>query len=142
MAAQSHAACCAHQVRFWFMVLSDDALTLLRSSIRSVWALELLLLLRRDPGRDWSNGDLVRELRGSEVVVQEALDGFLGAGLLVALADGRHRYQPAAPVLDQWVEEIAQAYATRPSAIIREIFAAPGNKVQIFADSFRFRLND
>lgn len=124
------------------MVLSDDALTLLRSSIRSVWALELLLLLRRHPDHDWSNGDLVRELRGSDVVVQEALGGFLGAGLLVALADGRHRYQPAAPILDKWVEEIAQAYATRPSAIIREIFAAPGNKVRIFADSFRFRLND
>jgi hypothetical protein len=123
------------------MVLSDDALSLLRGSIRSVWALELLLLLRRNPGRDWSNSDLVSELRGSEVVVQEALAGFLGAGLL-AQSDGHHRYRPAAPILDQWVEEIAQAYATRPSAIIREIFAAPGNKVQIFADSFRFRLND
>ncbi|WP_042702192.1 hypothetical protein [Azospirillum sp. B506] len=124
------------------MVLSDDALTLLRGSIRSVWALELLLLLRRNPDRDWSNGDLVKELRGSEVVVQEALAGFLGAGLLMAQADGSHRYRPALPVLDRWVEEIEQAYASRPSAIIREIFAAPGNKVQIFADSFRFRLND
>lgn len=124
------------------MVLSDEALTLLRGSIRSVWALELLLLLRRTPDRDWSNGDLVSELRGSDVVVQEALAGFLGAGLLVAQTDGRHRYRPASPLLDQWVEEIEQAYATRPSAIIREIFAAPGNKVQIFADSFRFRLND
>ncbi|CAO3359182.1 hypothetical protein [Azospirillum melinis] len=124
------------------MVLSDDALTLLRGSIRSVWALELLLLLRRTPDRDWSNGDLVSELRGSDVVVQEALAGFLGAGLLVAQTDGRHSYRPASPLLDQWVEEIEQAYATRPSAIIREIFAAPGNKVQIFADSFRFRLND
>lgn len=124
------------------MVLSDDALTLLRGSIRSVWALELLLLLRRTPDRDWSNGDLVSELRGSDVVVQEALAGFLGAGLLVAQTGGRHRYRPASPLLDQWVEEIEQAYATRPSAIIREIFAAPGNKVQIFADSFRFRLND
>ncbi|PWC39832.1 hypothetical protein [Azospirillum sp. TSO35-2] len=124
------------------MVLSDDALALLRRSIRSVWALELLLLLRRQSDRNWSNADLVRELRGSEVVVQEALVGFLGAGLLVAEADGSHRYRPAAPVLDHWVEEIAQAYATRPSAVIREIFAAPGNKVQVFADSFRFRLND
>ncbi|BAI75442.1 hypothetical protein AZL_c01490 (plasmid) [Azospirillum sp. B510] len=124
------------------MVLSDDALTLLRGSIRSVWALELILLLRRTPDRDWSNAELVSELRGSEVVVQDALAGFLGAGLLVALADGRHRYRPAAPLLDQWVGEIGQAYASRPSAIIREIFAAPGNKVQIFADSFRFRSND
>ncbi len=124
------------------MALSDDALTLLRGSIRSVWALELILLLRRHSDRDWSDADLVRELRGSEVVVQEALAGFRGAGLLVAQADGSHCYQPAAPMLDQWVEEIEQAYAIRPSAIIREIFAAPGNKVQIFADSFRFRLND
>lgn len=100
------------------------------------------MLLRRHPDRDWSNADLVRELRGSDVVVQEALAGFLGAGLLVAEADGRHRYRPAAPLLDQWVEEIEQAYASRPSAIIREIFNAPGNKVQIFADSFRFRSND
>lgn len=124
------------------MVLSDDALSLLRSSIRSVWALELLLLLRRHAGRSWSNADLVSELRGSDVVVQEALAGFLGAGLLAAESDGSHRYQPALPMLDHWVEEIEHAYASRPSAVIREIFAAPGNKVQIFADSFRFRLND
>ncbi|CAO3437531.1 hypothetical protein [Azospirillum doebereinerae] len=124
------------------MVLSDDALSLLRTSIRSVWALELLMLLRREPERAWSRDALIRELRGSEVVVQEALDGFLAAALVGAEPDGTHRYRPALAVLDQWVGEIEQAYAQRPSAIVREIFAAPGNKVQIFADSFRFRKND
>lgn len=124
------------------MVLSDDALSLLRSSIRSVWALELLMLLRRDPDRVWSRDGLIRELRGSEVVVQEALDVFLNAGLVVADPGGGCQYRPAVAVLDQWVGEIEQAYAHRPSAVIREIFAAPGNKVQIFADSFRFRNTD
>lgn len=124
------------------MVLSDDALSLLRTSFRSVWALELLMLLRRESQRAWSRDALIRELRGSELVVQEALDGFLAAALVAAEPDGGYRYSPALAVLDQWVGEIEQAYAQRPSAIVREILAAPGNKVQIFADSFRFRKND
>lgn len=126
------------------MVLSDDALTLLRSSVRSVWALELLLLLRRDPERIWSAEALIRELRGSAVVVEEALSSLTAAGLVidgggVGSGGGAYGYRPAAPLLDQWVQEIADAYAQRPSAVIRQIFSAPGSKVQIFADSFRFR---
>lgn len=124
------------------MVLSDDALSLLRTSFRSVWALELLMLLRRDLNRIWSRDELIRELRASELVVQESLDSFLGAALVMSENAGRYQYRPAVAVLDQWVEEIERAYAQRPSAVIREIFAAPGNKVQIFADSFRFRSND
>ncbi|MBP2231715.1 hypothetical protein J2847_005034 [Azospirillum agricola] len=100
------------------------------------------MLLRRDPNRVWSRDELIRELRGSELVVQEALDAFLAAALVTSGSAGSHQYRPAVPVLDQWVEEIERAYAQRPSAVIREIFAAPGNKVQIFADSFRFRSND
>lgn len=124
------------------MVLSADALTLLRSSVRSVWALELLLLLRRDPERNWSAEALIRELRGSAVVVEEALASLTAAGLVIdcgGSGGGAYGYRPAAPVLDQWVQEIADAYALRPSAVIRQIFSAPGSKVQIFADSFRFR---
>lgn len=128
------------------MDLSDDALTLLRSSVRSVWALELLLLLRRDPERSWSAEALIRELRGSAVVVEEALASLTAAGLVIdsggggsSGSGGVYGYRPAAPVLDQWVQEIVDAYALRPSAVIRQIFSAPGSKVQIFADSFRFR---
>ncbi|AWK89974.1 hypothetical protein [Azospirillum thermophilum] len=124
------------------MVLSDDALTLLRRSVRSVWALELLLLLRRECGRSWTPDTLVAELRGSPMVVGEALGALTAAGLVAKEPDGALRYHPVAEVLDRWVQEIAEAYSLRPSAVIREIFASPQSKVQIFADSFRFRSLD
>lgn len=124
------------------MVLSDDALTLLRSSVRSVWGLEMLLLLRGEQGRSWSADALIGELRGSSVVVAEALSSLTTAGLVIDEGGGAYRYRPAAPVFDQWVQEISDAYAQRPSVVIRQIFSAPDSKVQIFADSFRFRSPD
>lgn len=124
------------------MVISEDALNLLRSSIKSIWSLELLLLMKRDPGRAWSSDDLIQEMRSSTVVVQEALGHFQQAGLVAQEADGAFRYRPAAALLDQWAGEIETAYAQKPSAVMKLIFSSPDSKVQIFADSFLFRGKD
>jgi hypothetical protein len=43
--------------------LSAETLEFIRSSSKSVWALELLLLMRRERSREWSVDDLIRELR-------------------------------------------------------------------------------
>ena len=55
------------------MNIQEEAiLSFLRSSIKSAWALELLLLLHRDRERLWSVQELVRELRGSTALVTES----------------------------------------------------------------------
>jgi hypothetical protein len=60
--------------------LSHDVLRFIGSSFRSVWALELLLLLKREP-RVWLRDELVTAMRASELVVTNALDTLVAAGL-------------------------------------------------------------
>ena len=121
------------------MVLSDDALNFLRSSVKSISSLELLLLMKRDAGRAWSSDELIKELRSSDVVVGDALAQFQQTGLVAVEPDGGYRYRPVAAVLDQWAGEVETAYRQKPSAVIKLIFSSPDSKVQIFADSFLFR---
>ena len=123
-------------------MISEEARRLLQSTTKSVWALELLLLLRRRADRTWRAEELIHETRSSELVVRDGLGTLTQAGLLVEEAGGLFRYQPAAPVLDAWVAEIQAAYETSPSVVIREIFSAPDTKVQSFADAFRLRGKD
>ncbi|WP_448203879.1 hypothetical protein [Azospirillum sp. sgz302134] len=123
-------------------MLSNDALGLLRRSIRTVWTLEILLILRRDAGRAWSADELIRESRSSTVIIQEATANLRHVGLVVEEADGRLRYQAAAPALDQWAEEIAAAYATRPAAVIQDLYSVSSGGIQGFADAFRLRKDD
>jgi hypothetical protein len=120
-------------------VTEEQILAFLRAHIRSLWALELLLLLARDRGKAWQPSDLVREMRSSPVAVGEALRNLQSAGLAASDADNRYRYSPASAELDALASGIAQAYSVRPSAVVKAIVTAPDDKLRIFADAFRLK---
>lgn len=106
--------------------------------MRSVWALELLLLLKRDPERCWAAADLVRELRASQTLVADNLARFQRGGIVVLDDAGCYRYAPASPVLETLCAQLEGAYRERPVAIIN-LIAAPPDPVQGLADAFKFR---
>jgi hypothetical protein len=109
-----------------------------REHLKSVWGLELLLLLRRDPERCWSVDELVRELRASQMVVNDNLRR-LETGGLAAPDDRRcYRFQPASSVLATLCDRIEAAYRERPVAVINMI-SAPPDPIQGLADAFKFR---
>ena len=118
-----------------------DLLAFVRQHVRSVWALELLLLLRREPERSWAAPELVRELRASHGLVADNLGGFERAGLATHDADQRHRYCPATPLLDALCARLEDAYRARPVTIVN-LIAAPDDPIQSFADAFKFRGRD
>jgi hypothetical protein len=119
-------------------LIDQDLLTFIQSSIRSVWALEVLLLMRREPERLWAPGDLTRELRANERLVVEVLGDFETSGL-VARQEAGYADAPASLVLGQLCDRLDAAYRERPVAVVKAIMAAPKDKLQIFADAFRFR---
>jgi hypothetical protein len=120
-------------------VTDEQILAFLRANIRSLWTLELLLLLARERGKAWLPSDLVREMRSSAVAVDEALRNLQRVGLVAADTDNRYRYAPASPELDELASGIAHAYATRPTAVVKAIVTAPDDKLRIFADAFRLK---
>lgn len=113
-------------------------MSFVREHIRSVWALELLLLLRRDAERCWEAAGLVRELRGSQLLVNDILQRLADASLAIRDDQGCWRYAPAAPVLDDLCAQLEAAYRERPVAVVNMI-AKPSDPLQSLADAFKFR---
>ena len=117
----------------------DDVLAFVQKSIKSVWALELLLLLRRDRQRFWPIGDLVRELRSSESAVEGALDSLRSTGFVSTDAGELYRYGPGSAELDGIAARIEVIYAAKPMAVAKAIMSAPNDKLRIFADAFKLK---
>jgi hypothetical protein len=119
-------------------VIPEHVLQFVRRYIKSVWTLDLLVHMRREPARSWTVDILARDLRGSRPLVEDALSGLNRAGLLKQDANGAYRYEPAAD-LDAIAAELERHYAERPVALIKEIASAPNEKIQSFADAFRIK---
>jgi hypothetical protein len=111
----------------------------LRSTVRSIWELELLLLLQRQRARLWTADELVRDLRASMLIVGDALDALQKAGLVSRNASDQYQYWPITPELDRLVDEVAAAYASSPVAVTEAILSAPSSSVRTFADAFKIK---
>ncbi|MFO1061188.1 MAG: hypothetical protein U1E53_34085 [Dongiaceae bacterium] len=119
-------------------MLPEELEHFIRTTIRSVWALELLLLLAGEPDRAWTEDEANRALRGSTGLVRSTLAALVQAGLL-ALEGDAYRFRPATPELRRSVEQLAEAHAARPLAVVRAILDAPNERIRSFADAFRVR---
>lgn len=115
----------------------QDLLQFITSSFRSVWALELLLLLKRER-RTWRREELVTTMRASELVVSKALASLLAAGLASSDDDGVV-YMPVSEEVANLVERAEALYTARPDAVRRAIVSASVGDVTAFADAFRLR---
>jgi formaldehyde-activating enzyme involved in methanogenesis len=117
--------------------LSDELFSFIGSSFRSVWALELLLLLKREH-RSWSREALITTLRASELVVNKAIDELVAAGLISVEGDGA-RYMPVSEDIAKNVTQVEKVYSARPDAVRRAIVSASASGATAFADAFRLR---
>ena len=115
----------------------EDVLRFIAASFPSVWALELLLALKRER-RPWSREELVTTLRASELVVSKALDALVAAGL-ASIEGGGALYQPVNREVDDCVEQAEQLYRTRANKVRRTIIAASTSSAAAFANAFRLR---
>ena len=116
----------------------DEVLDFAGASFRSVWALELLLVLRRGRDRTWQASELIKELRSSRVVVIEALNNLIAAGLAVEEDGGGYRYRVTGDA-DEAIGELDQLYAVKPTVVMRQIVNSPNTKLQILSDAFRIK---
>jgi hypothetical protein len=118
--------------------MDSDLAEFAEHSFGSVWALELLLLLRRDAPRRWSNEELVQELRSSDAVVGQSVERLMVAGLVLAEDDGAVRYAPASDHQHALVVRLEEEYGKRPAAIRRLILQGP-EKLRHFSEAFRLK---
>lgn len=118
------------------MIRDEDLPALIRANIPSVWALELLLLLKRTRERRWPVELLTAELRGSSSLVSACLQHFVRCGLVMEDDDHLYMFSPATDHLQSLADTLEQEYRARPVRVINTI-AAPADPVQKLADAFR-----
>ena len=115
----------------------EDVLRFIAASFPSVWALELLLVLKSDR-RVWEQEELVATLRASELVVSKALDALVIAGL--AIIEGRgSAYLPVNRDVEACVGLVEEMYRTRPNSVRRVIVSTGTSSASAFADAFKLR---
>jgi DNA-binding GntR family transcriptional regulator len=117
----------------------ETVLAFAASIFRSVWALELLLVMKRNPDRNWKADALIRELRSSRVVVIEAMANLSAAGLVVQQDGDSYRYHPLSDEIDSLVSDLQRIYAEKPASVMREIVTNPNRKLQQLSDAFKFK---
>lgn len=120
-------------------MINSELQAFIRACVRSVWALELLVLLKQEPGKAWTAEALVQEMRSSTAVVTGALAAFEATGLVLQDPPEVWTYAPAAPALGQLADQLEAAYRERPGKVIKTIMSSPNDKLQSFADAFRFK---
>jgi hypothetical protein len=110
----------------------------IRRHITSVEAVEVLLLLHRNPHREWTAQQVSKELYSQPEAAQFRLDDLAKRGLCRKGEDG-FRYAPTDGHLGAAVDAVAEAYARRRVRLISLIFAPPGRAGRSVTDSFRPR---
>ena len=121
------------------MSISSQLADFIRGAFPSVWTLELLLVLKGEPGRPWTRQELVDKLRGSEPIVVQGVTALVAGGLVATEEGGTVRYAPASPEIERLIEETVRQYAKRPDAVRRIIVFAGQTGLQAFSEAFKLR---
>lgn len=117
---------------------TPDLLSFIRDTYRSVWSMELMLLLKSEPRRAWRRDELVDRLRASEAVVVQGVESLVIGGLVVVEDNGDYRFAPASDDLERLSDAAEDLYAKKPDAVRRLIVSA-NDQLSAFADAFRLR---
>ena len=120
-----------------WIAVTEELSRFIASSFRSVWALELLLLLKKEP-RHWPHDELITRLRASDLVVSQAIGGLVAAGLIKADESGAS-YMPVSKQVADLVDQAESVYSLKPDAVRRIIVKASSSGITAFADAFRLR---
>ncbi len=118
--------------------LSEDVRRFIQDYIQTVGSLDTLLLLQRDSTRAWSLDEIARELRTSPLGVAGFIREFMTNGL-VEEEESQYKYHPINSKLEAAVHTLSRDYSIRPVAIVNAIYSTPDDKIQTFADAFKFK---
>jgi hypothetical protein len=122
--------------------LSQDLTDFIRSTLPTLQAAELLIVVARDPTRAWTPQALMESMPSSTLTreaASEFLRHFARAGLVRDQGDETFRFDPASEELRGVVAMLADAYDHRPVTLIRVIDSMSTARIQSFADAFRLK---
>jgi hypothetical protein len=122
--------------------IPDTVQRFIAKYIRSLDELEILLLLRQNPQKEWGAPAIAGALQLDRAIVEARLEALEASGLVAGrqvAAERLYRYDLCSGEHVHALTELAKWYSTHRVKVIALIFAQPQDKIQTFADAFRFR---
>ncbi len=121
--------------------IPEEVKRFIADHIDSVEALEVLLLLKDNPDREWGAGDVSRALYTQPESAAARLADLQSINLLAARDESGllYRYSPGPDNPDRVVTELSKAYKERRVTVITLIFSKPNEKIRTFADAFKIK---
>lgn len=122
--------------------IPEDLRRFVLTSVPSVPFLEALLLLRANPGQQWTGEMLAGRLYTSERTALGLLDELCRSGMAgpcPAPRENCYLYTPASDELRERIDRLAEVYARHLVDVTNLIHSTLDRKAQQFADAFRLR---
>lgn len=121
--------------------LSREVVRFITRHIESVEELEVLLLLRDQREKEWSAAEISKALRATQSSIELRLDRLRSLKLIEQQGDTRSVYPTNHP-LEADIAQVAEAYRSRKTKVIEQIFTGPSRTARSFSDAFRVRKED
>lgn len=120
---------------------STTVCAFINAYIESIDLLRVLLLLAREPEREWRPAEIAAAtvLPLDSTVFQ--LQRLLTTGMIAVVEESTatYRYAPRASEFNEMVQELIELDDCRPVTLIRLVYARKSSSAQAFADAFRLR---
>jgi hypothetical protein len=117
----------------------EEVLAFVHSELGSVWALELLILLKSNPDKNFRLEELVLQLRSSTLAVAQGLTRLKDNGFADETADGTYCFAPRSPRHLQMASAIQSLSLEKPMTLIKAIAEIPNEQLRNFSDAFKIR---
>jgi hypothetical protein len=108
------------------------------AEIDSVGQLEVLMLLRGAPDKEWTPKEVARALVTQESSATAWLERMERRSLLT-VSGGGYRYAPPTDAVAKAIDGLAESYAHYRVAVIGLIFSKPSEGVTLLSEAFRIR---
>jgi len=114
-------------------VLPEIVRNFIITHVRSIDVLEILFLLRQQPGKEWSAWAVSKALGLDRANVEGRLQRLVSGDLLIARNVGNEetfRYQPLTAELAQAVDEVAKWYSSHLVSVVSLIYSLPSEELR------------
>lgn len=123
-------------------MLDANLIAFVRNSLRTIWALEVLLVIRRRAPGSITLAEIDRELRATPYLVRRIVHQLVEEGLVAIEEPDRVKFQAGTTELAQLCELLDSASRDRPIALRDAIIARPDDKLRNFANAFKITQKD
>lgn len=122
-------------------VISSRVKDFIHRCIDSVELLRVLLMIQADRNRDWTYEEINSELRSTQDSIKKRVADLAAKKVIApeSVREGKVRFIPFSPEIEELVMVLAGHYQLRPYKVIDVIFSKPSSAIQSFADSFRIK---